>query len=191
MNLTTCSAIAAFVLLSSGNSLAAEFQIKGHRLGEDESSACQDGKVVRLQELLTTIGVGGFDFPATSCDVRFDSVAGLKPSEPAKLLFWNGALIRIVIRFDGLDWSDAAGFRTAFTDLYGKRPSLKRSPPFMTESWRNGGQSLQLEWTTRLKSVGVYLTDDRAWEEYERARRRADGAVEAAEKKRRSRDVLN
>lgn len=180
----------AFALLCATYAFAADFQIKGWELGASETEACRGAQVENHQHLLNATGVTGIDFPAAGCEVALESLAGLKPSSPAGLLFWKGRLIRLIVKFDRLKLSDAADLRTAFTDLYGKSV-LKRSGPFRTDTWRSGNQRLELEWTMGMASVGVFLTDDPGWAEYERSYDRSSKALEAREQKRRSLDIRN
>jgi hypothetical protein len=190
MNRSTGVLIVTAMLAWIDNSAAAEFQVKGLKLGLTEEQACGSSPVVRHQETLEATGVTGLDFPATGCQLNFDSVAGIRPSGPARLLFWKGRLIRVIVEFERLELSDAAALRVAFMDLHGK-PASRRSPPFRTDIWRTGKQKLELEWSEGLPTnVGVYMTDELAWAEYQRVQQRASNAVEALEKKRRSEDVV-
>lgn len=190
MNRSIGALIVTAVLTWIDSSVAAELQIKGLTLGLTEAQACRSSPVVRHQELLEAAGVTGFDFPATGCQLHFDSLAGIQPSGPARLLFWKGRLIRVIVEFEHLELAEAAALRVAFMDLHGK-PVSRRSAPFRTDTWRTGKQKLELEWSDGLPtSVGVYMTDESAWAEYQRIQQRASNAVEALEKKRRSDDVV-
>jgi hypothetical protein len=185
----TLLAVAAMALAAGASAYAGDFQIKGRSLGLPEDAACQGSEIESHQKLLEAAGLTGYEFPATACRPKVDSVAGVAPSGPARLLFWRGKLIRVIVEFDGLNTSEAGAFSDAFKDLYGK-PAMKRNPPFTTHTWRSGHQTLQLEWTVGVPlSVGVYLTDDAGWKEYERSRDKADKAVNTLSRQRRSADV--
>jgi hypothetical protein len=160
--------------LFSSAASSAEFQLKGQTLGADEKT-----------------GVTDVNFPATGCELAFDTVAGIRLSEPAKLLFWKGRLIRLLVRFESVELNDAAALRAAFMDLYGK-PSTRRSAPFRTDTWRSERHSLELEWTDGTPAnVGAYLTDSVNWAEYQKVEVLATKAIQALEKKRRSNDLRN
>lgn len=170
---------------------AADFQIKGRTLGMNESSACGEAPLNNRQTTLDATGVRGIDFPATGCELALDTVAGLKPSGPARLLFWKGRLIRLIVEFERVDLENAAALRTTFSNSFGL-PSTKHSAPFRTDTWLSGKQVLELEWTGRIPAdVGAYLTESTGWAEYQKAEARARSAIEALDKKKRSNDLRN
>lgn len=175
--------------LLSSTAIAADFQFKGRALGSDEEHACGQSTITKHQETLDATGVTGIEFPASGCGVTLDTVAGIKPSGPARLLFWKGRLIRMIVEFERLELEDSAALRVAFIDLYGK-PSTKRSSPFRTDIWRSGTHTLQLEWANGFPtSVGAYLTDVNGWADYQRVQARATKAIDEIAKKRRSDDL--
>jgi hypothetical protein len=177
--------------LFSSAASSAEFQLKGQTLGADEKTACGLAPVTNRQDSLNATGVTDVNFPATGCELAFDTVAGIRLCEPAKLLFWKGHLIRLLVRFESVELNDAAALRAAFMDLYGK-PSTRRSAPFRTDTWRSERHSLELEWTDGTPAnVGAYLTDSVNWAEYQKVEVLATKAIQALEKKRRSNDLRN
>lgn len=191
MNRIITSLLVFAAALFSSMAVAVDFQLKGRTLSSDENSACGSATVTRDQEILNATGVNNIDFPSTGCQLIFDTVAGLKPSGPARLLFWKGRLIRMIVEFERLDLKDAAALRVAFMDLYGK-PSTKRDPPFRTDTWRAGAQTLQLEWTDGFPTnVGAYLTDLNGWADYQKVGARANKAIKELDKKERSNDLRN
>ncbi|WP_240097347.1 hypothetical protein [Thermomonas flagellata] len=186
---TAAAFLIAALLLSPA--AATDFQIKGRTLGMNESSACGDAPLTNLQLALEATGVKGIEFPATGCELALDSVAGLTPAGPARLLFWKGKLIRLIVEFEHVDLEEAAALRTAFISSFG-RPVTKRSDPFRTDTWRSRKQVLELEWTDRIPAdVSAYLTDSTGWLEYQKAEARARSAIKALDSKKRSDDLRN
>lgn len=172
-------------------SAAADFQIKGRKLGDRQETACSGSPIVNHQQLVDATGASGLEFPAANCDVLIDTLAHLTPSAPAILLFWKGALVRMIVNFERLELADAAALRSTFTQMHGK-PVTKRNPPFSADYWHAKKQTLMIEWTSGLPtSAGVFLTDDKGWAEYERSRDRVDKAMKQQRARLRAQDVSN
>lgn len=185
------AAVLLFLSAFSYQATAADFQIKGRTLGMSESSACGEAPLENRQTTLDAIGIKGIDFPATVCELALDTVAGIKPAGPARLLFWKGRLTRFIVELEHVDLESAAALRTTFINSFG-RPSTKHSAPFRTDTWASGKQVLELEWTSRIPAdVGAYLTESTGWAEYRKAEARARRAIEALDKKSRSDDLHN
>ncbi|ROZ77025.1 hypothetical protein [Ramlibacter sp. WS9] len=68
---------------------AADFQIKSRSLGQSPVAACDGAPIRKLKDPLDAMGLRDVAFPASACDVNLPTVAGLKPTGPAKLLFWK------------------------------------------------------------------------------------------------------
>jgi hypothetical protein len=179
------------VFALSSTAFAADFQLKGLTLGLEEKATCGQSTITSLQDSLNETGVTGIEFPATGCELIFDTVAGIKPAGPARLFFWKGRLVRFLVDFESLPLSEAASLRATFMDMYGK-PSTKRSAPFRTDTWRTSKQSLELEWTDRIPAdVGAYMTDTVGWAEYQGVAAKAVKALDVIKKKRQSNDLRN
>lgn len=177
------------LLILPSQVFAADFQLKGRTLGSDEQSACGNAAVSRHQETLVAAGVIDIEFPVSDCELKFDTVAGIAPSEPARLLFWKGRLIRMIVKFKELELEDFAALHGAFKDLY-SQPSTKSNPPFRTATWRSGMHALELERTEDFPTnVGAYLTDITGWNEYQRALTKANKEIKELDRRRRSNDV--
>ena len=168
----------------------AEFQVKGRTLGMDEHMACGAAPIESHQTTLDATGLKGFSYPATSCKVFLDTVAGIKPTGPALLLFWKGKLIRLIVRFEEINLIDSATLRTAFINSFGK-PKTKRSS-FRTDTWTLGKHKLELEWDdSDSEEVGAYMTDTGGWQEYDAATNAAKAAIKALDEKSRANDLKN
>jgi hypothetical protein len=185
---------AAFLSASAGTpALAVEtaFLLKGRALGQSTETACQGASVESQQELLRTAGIDDLLLPAESCQVYIDSIAGVSVAEPVRLLFWDGKLIRVAVRFGLLELRDLAGVRSTLINTYGT-PAARRSALFRTDAWKRPGELLELEQTNHLPSdVGLYLTNTLGWRQYESARKKLSLRLDQLEKARRAADLKN
>jgi len=187
------SVVAALLLVLGadfGHAADFSFTIKGRSLGQSTEIACQGVAPSSQEALLRDAGVVDIQFPAESCQVYLDSVAGVSADEYARLLFWRGKLIRMVIPFGSLDLEPLAALRETLVNAYG-RPAVKRSSPFRTDVWRKGEERLELEQTDRLPSeVDLYLTQSVAWAEYLKARQQADLKIKQLQRSSRQRNLI-
>lgn len=184
---------AALVLLASPAIAASarSLQLKGLQLGVSTAEVCGTSEVRNHQTLLDAAGMPLHEFPAKSCQVSINSVGGVRPSLPASLLFWRGRLTAVSIQFEALELEDLAALRGSLSDNFGK-PSQRTTPPFVTDTWRQRGHTLELERTGQLPTnVGVFLREEKAWQEYQAAKERAERAIEASVRRGRSSDVRN
>lgn len=169
----------------------ATFELKGRSLGQSPDVACQGAAVTERSETLSAAGMRDIQFPAAICDVYIESVATVSVPEYARLLFWRGQLTRVVIRFGTVDLEPHAAIRSALVDAYGK-PTVRRTKPFRTDTWKKGLEQLELWQTDRFPSdVELFLTHIDRWREYEQASTRVDAMIEKLLKDIRQRDLKN
>lgn len=192
MNTIYLFVICALLALGSSSTVAQDMPtIKGWTLGQSPETACRGEPATHMQDLIREAGIQDIETFATSCEVKVDSVSGVTVSEPARLLFWRGALIRVSIDFGWLDLEALAAVRGTLLETYGK-PSTRRSNPFITDSWHGKSMKIELERTDRLPSnVGLYLTDKKGWTEYERVTQRITERIEAQMRLARKNDLKN
>jgi hypothetical protein len=173
----------ALVLVASA-AFPADFLLDGRSLGSPEALACETSRVVRHQEVLEASGIVGLDFPSAECDVHIDGLPGLVPAGRSRLWFWKGRLIRMIVAFDRVPLTQAAAFRTALVDLYG-HPDSQGNARSKIDTWHSQHTRLRVEWMERAEPhVAVYLVDEDAWAEYQRAREHAIGLARAVAKQR-------
>ena len=183
------SLCAGLVFTSVAYAAPQPFEIKGLTLGRREAEACGEAEVRSQQRLFEQAGGSGVELPATSCEIRVGSVAGVKVDGPARLLFWHGRLIRLVIEFGRLELDDFAALRSSLSELHGK-PRAVRQAPFNTDTWSASSSSMELERTDRFPTTTtLYLTEPKGWSEYLKSRKRASQVLETIERQRRREDV--
>ncbi len=184
-------ALCAVFLWGPTLALAADFQVKGRKIGDSEKAACGSSVIKDSRGQLKTLGVPHVYYPVSTCEVVVESLAGVIPMSAARLLFWEGRLIRLVIEMPPLDLEEAFKFHKAWSDLHGK-PSVKKSYHFASNTWISGKTSLALHFAVGLPSqIDVFLTDEVGWGAFERARERAEKALDLMDKKKRNADILN
>lgn len=170
--------------------VATDFEIKGTVLGVSEEYACGTLPIAKHQEVLDAVGDTGVVFPASMCEVPFTTVAGIKPTSAARLLFWKGRLIRMLLDFDNLDAKAFASLRMTLIGAYGKPTTKNVTPIFRVDIWRSGTQTLQLERTVEFPTnASVSLTDETGFAAYERVGAVANKAVDEIVKKQRLNDL--
>ena len=176
-------ALASALALHAGLASAqnASFTIKGWALGQSPEIACKGEPTTSLQEIVRQAGIQDIEVPIASCSVKVDSVAGVDIAEPAKLLFLRGALIRVSMDFGWLELESLAAIRGTLLDTYGK-PMTRRSNPFKTDKWTKNSNYIELERTDRPSNVGLYLTENHGWTEYQRIMKQVNERLEAQKK---------
>ena len=185
----TLIVLALTALAVAASAAPLQFALKGRVLGATELEACGQAVVTEYQPLLDAAGSSDVLFPASSCDVEFGTVARVAVDGPARLLFWRGRLIRVIVHFGRLDPQDVASLRGALVGLY-QSPSTKRQSPFITDVWRAGSRRLELERTqSSPTNTDLFLTESTDWSEYDRASERATAAMAAVDRRRRREDV--
>jgi hypothetical protein len=167
------------------------FQIKSKRLGMDPATACEGNPIEDHQRLVNEGVAQNLQFPVSSCEVTVDTVAGYSPTEPMRLLFWKGRLIRLILKFELNEVEDVTSIRGAIGKAYGKPKSRNDKTPFFTELWQAGRQRLELEWMFKSSPMrlGLYVTDESAWSEYDRAKKAIEKAVNSQEQRQRLKDL--
>lgn len=183
----------ALLLAVSQQSTAdqATLELKGRRVGQTPAEACQGASVRSQEQLLRDAGLPDVIFPGEACDVHIETVAGVPVPEYARLLFWRGKLIRMVVPFGSLDLAALAALRETLDDAYGP-PSVRRSTPFRTDTWNKGPARLELERTDGLPSeVDLYLTHIAGWSEYQKVRDQFSARLEVMKRAQRQRDLRN
>lgn len=127
---------------------AATFQLKGVSLGAPASVACGTSKVTdNLGEIIRKNKAevpSLVDMETNECEVEHTTFGGNRVASPAKLLFFNDALIVFKIELDKLPLSNFVDIYNAFVEDYGK-PQRSISRPFVTDTWKRGGETLILE----------------------------------------------
>ncbi len=180
-------------ILVSATVAAQDLQIKGKRLGMTEVQACDGGAIKSLSANIEEAGVKGLVFPATACDVIISSLGSLGIDSPAHLLFWEGAMIRMVIKIDQLDMKAVADIRSALIGLHGN-PKTQRNKPFFTDRWHRKGQILEAEWVRyggEAHGGGLYLTDPQGYGKYEASSAKAMKLIEAMRRERIKSNILD
>lgn len=156
------------------NAQAANFQLKGMALGVRAATVCGNALITdRLGELVRQSRAQARDLVemgTTECEVEFASFGGNALNLPARLLFLNDALILIKFELNGLSMSSFVDILKAFQTDYG---SAKRviSRPFVTDIWKQRGQTLILERTGREwddNDAVIILRQDAGYQVYQR-----------------------
>lgn len=109
------------------------------------------------------------DMGTTECEVEYASFGGNKLSSPAKLLFLNDSLILIKLELSSLTLSNFVDIYKALIEDYGK-PKRSVSRPFVTDTWKQRGETLVLERLGREwddNDVTVILRQDSGYRAYE------------------------
>jgi hypothetical protein len=168
------------------------FAIKGKTLGIDQTEACESAATDDFPKSKEIAAANNIVFLGTACDVPVNSLAGIAQVPPLGLVFWNGKLIRVVARIETMDMHRAASVRSSLMDAYGK-PTTRRNKPFVTDTWRAKGQTLQLEmnWDeSDSAAAGIYLTNIAGWAEFIKAIDRIERVKSDADRRRRQADLL-
>lgn len=172
---TLCRALLALVLTSSClNAHAANFQLKGITLGARAATACGKAPVTdRYGELVRQSRAQAPDLVemgTTECEVEFASFGGNALASPARLLFLNDALILIKFELNGLSMTSFVDILKAFQTDYGNAKRVI-SRPFVTDTWKQHGQTLILERTGREwddNDTVIILRQDAGFQIYQR-----------------------
>ena len=137
---------------SCPSAYAVSFQLKGITLGARAASACGQAPISdSLGELVRQSRAEApdlVDMGTTECEVEFASFGGSSLAAPAKLLFLNDELILIKFELKSLSLSSFVDILTALQTEYGKSKRVI-SRPFVTDTWKQQGQTLLLERTGR------------------------------------------
>ena len=187
------SALVFTSLLFATAAAAQGLQLKGKSIGMTEAQACGDAEIQSHTANIEKAGVKGFHHPANSCDVAVSSLGDLVIDSPAHLLFWNGAMVRMVIKMDRLDIQATADIRSALIDLYGQ-PKTQRNRPFVTDVWLRGGQTLTAEWVWsngEPVSGSLFLTDLRGYGQFTASHNKAIKQIEALQSKGIRSNIIN
>ncbi len=164
-------ALTAFLLVFSEPSFSEKFQIKGVSLGVPATSACRGSKITdNLGDIIRENKAAApslIEMGTTECEMRYPSFGGNRLTEPVKLLFLNDSLILFKLELGGLPLSNFVDIFKAFVRDYGQ-PNRKKSGPFVTDTWKQNGETLILErlgrqWddndvTIILRNETAYLT---------------------------------
>lgn len=152
---------------------AESFQIKGLSLGSSSAVACGSAEVTdSFGELVKENKADApplIKMGTNECEVEFPSFGGNKLTTPAKLLFLNDALILIKIEIPSIPLSNFVDIYKSMIEDYGKsKRSISR--PFVTDTWKQRGQTLILERLGRDwddNGVAVILRQDSGYRIYE------------------------
>ncbi|PIT71238.1 hypothetical protein [Limnohabitans sp. B9-3] len=190
-HITRILAIACALVSQTGgcNAQQEPFGIKGWTIGQSSEVACRGAPTTNLQDIVRETGIKDIEVPVVSCVVNVDSIAGIAVAEPARLLFWRDGLTRVSMDLGWLELEALAALRGTLLEAYGK-PVTRRSDPFITDKWAKDSIQVELERTGKLPSnVGIYLTGNRGWAEYQRVKKLVDDRLDALKKLSRKRDL--
>lgn len=171
---------------------ATPFALKGKTLGMDQAQACEGAAVDGFKRSKEVADEKGIVYLGSACDLPISSVAGITDVQSLGLVFWDRKLIRIIALIDPMSMDRAAIVRGRLMDAYGK-PVTRRNRPFVTDTWKNKTQVLELEMTWSdgdPSAAGIYLTDIRGWDLLMKATERVGRAIADEDKRSRQSDLL-
>lgn len=152
---------------------AASFQLKGVTLGSSPAVACGSSKVTDNFGVLfrkhKADAPSLIEMGTTECEVEYASFGGNKLAGPAKLLFLDDSLILIKLELSSLPLASVVDIRKALLGDY-QKPKRSVSRPFVTDTWRQHGETLIFERLGREwddNDVTIILRQDSGYRTYE------------------------
>ena len=152
---------------------AANFQLKGIILGSSAAVVCGSSEVTdNFGEFIRKYKAEApslIDMGMTECELEYASFGGSKLAGPAKLFFLNDSLILIKLELSSLPLSNFVDIYKALQEDYGKSKRVV-AKPFVTDTWRQNGQTLILERLGREwddNDVTIILRQDSGYRSYE------------------------
>lgn len=174
--------VAAAAIFFNTPAQAAEFQLKGVRLGISSEEACGTsvptdgfGDIIRKNKESAPSLI---DMRTMECAVAYQSFGGVRMKKPALLFFLEDELILFKIELDGLSLEDAVQIYRALVGEYGK-PSRTKSGNIVTDIWKKSGNTLEFERTGHEwdnNDVIVILRQDKGYRTYQ-SRFKANSAI--------------
>lgn len=167
------------------------FKLKGIQL-QTSTNACGTEEISNHQNIVDDLGIGEVQHPASSCEIKLDSFAGIIPSEKANLLFWEGKLTSMTIKFEALSLEQVANLRTALLQSFGKS-KFKRDKPFNIDTWSNKDGQIKLEvmWFDFYNAkANIQMTDSATISKYWNNVELINKLVKKSSEKKRSKDIM-